>query len=80
MNAQELQAFRQQKDQEFKNSYQSPLTPEQQAAFDGLIYYEHMPALDLVVTLEPFEFQDEVELQTTSGDVKDFTRLGRFAF
>jgi len=80
MNAQELAAFRQQKDQEFKSSYQSPLTPEQQAAFDGLNYYEHNPALDLVVTLEPFEFQDEIELQTTSGDVKDFTRLGRFVF
>ena len=80
MNAQQLQATRQQKDDFFKRHPQSPLTPEQQASFGGLSYYDYNPDLDLRVTVEPFPQQDTVTMQTTTGDVREFTRYGQFTF
>lgn len=80
MNAQELEAMRREKDQYFKASPHSPLTPEQQDAFTGLSYYEHNPALDLIVTVEPVADQREIVMETTTGDQRHYTRSGRFTF
>lgn len=80
MDAAQLDAQRQQKDRFFRTHPQSPLTPAQQAAFDRLRYYPHNPALDLVVTVEPFAAQTPVQIQTTSGSVQTFTRWGQFTF
>src|SRR5262245_38041540 len=80
MNAQQLQAMRQEKDDFFKRHPQSPLTPEQQANFGGLRYYDYNPDLDLRVTVEPLPQQDTVTMQSTTGDVREFTRYGQFTF
>ncbi len=80
MNSAQLIAARRQKDAFFKTHPQSPLTPEQRAQFDGLRYYPPNPALDLVVTVEPLAQDDWVTLQTTTGDVREYRRYGRFAF
>lgn len=75
-----LLAERRQKDEFFKSSRQSPLTPEQRKTFTGLAYYEPNPSLDL--TLEATEFTDKeaVTMQTTTGDVRTFLKWGKFAF
>jgi len=80
MDAQQLLAARRQKDAFFKNHPQSPLTPEQRALFTGLSYYDPNPDLNLRVTVEPFGADDVVAVQTTTGDVREYRRFGRFTF
>ncbi|MBI5668796.1 MAG: DUF1684 domain-containing protein [Chloroflexi bacterium] len=80
MNADELMLARRQKDDFFKRHPQSPLTPEQQTVFNGLRYYDPNPALDLIVTVEPINDGKPVPIQTTTGDVRQYQRHGRFTF
>lgn len=80
MNTQDLLDARRQKDDFYKNHPQSPLTPEQQAAFTGLSYYPPNPDLDLIVTVEPLADEKPVFIQTNTGDVREYTRYGRFTF
>jgi uncharacterized protein (DUF1684 family) len=80
MNPDHLLAERRQKDDFFKTHPQSPLTPEQQAIFTGLRYYDPNPDLDLTVTVEPFADGKFVPIQTTTGDVRQYKRYGQFTF
>jgi len=80
MDSQKLLAARRQKDDFFRNHPQSPLTPEQQAVFTGLSYYDPNPELDFTVTIEPFADGKFVPIQTTTGDVRQYKRYGQFAF
>ncbi len=75
-----LEQHRQMKDRFFKQDRASPLLPAQREVFDGLSYYPDNPDLRLEVTLEPFAQQETVSLQTSTGDVQDYTRWGRFTF
>jgi uncharacterized protein len=81
VNFEELKALRSEKDQFFKASPHSPLSQEQQDAFTGLSYYEPNPALDLVVTVEALPpGNNEIVIETTSGDLRRYQRYGRFQF
>jgi uncharacterized protein (DUF1684 family) len=80
MSVQELEAARREKDQFFKGSPQSPLTLDQQDVFTGLRYYDYNPALDLIVTVEPVSEQHEIVIETTTGELRQYTRCGRFTF
>jgi hypothetical protein len=80
MDTQRLIALRAQKDSFFKEYAASPLKEEQKAKFTGLNYYVAMPSLDLVVEVEPFEKQDDVQIQTTSGETRWYRRYGQFTF
>lgn len=75
-----LQDFRAQKDLFFAESPQSPLTREQKKAFRGLSYFDENPGLRLEVEIKPFEQQDEILMQTSTGDVQSFRRYGKFSF
>lgn len=74
----ELNEFRRQKDEFFRSSPQSPLTPDQQRAFQGLKYFEPKPDLDLRVQLEEFSEQDSIQMETTAGGVQTYQRFGTF--
>jgi hypothetical protein len=74
----ELTESRMQKDEFFGASPHSPLTPEQLVGFDGLKYFDENPALDLEVPVTEYEQKDQIEMQTTTGGVQTYTRLGRF--
>jgi uncharacterized protein (DUF1684 family) len=77
----ELIALRREKDQFFKASPQSPLSLDQQDAFDGLVYYAPNEALDLVVEVEPLPAgNNEIVIETTTGDTRRYRRYGRFSF
>jgi uncharacterized protein (DUF1684 family) len=76
----ELEEFRRQKDDYFKSGPGSPLTPEQQRAFTGLLYFPPDPALDLVLPGKPFEQQPSLQMQTTTGDVQSYERMARVHF
>ncbi len=80
MNVDQLLALRQEKDEFFKASAYAPLSPEQQATFDRLAYYEPNPDLDLVVTVEPFAELAEVTFETSTGDQRRYRRYGQFSF
>lgn len=80
MSGYNLEGLRREKDQFFKQHPQSPLTPEQQDSFSGLSYYDPNPALDLIVTVETVEDQREVLIETTMGEMRRYTRYGRFTF
>lgn len=74
----DLTDFRQEKDDFFRGSAQSPLTPQQQTEFAGLHYFPENPDLDLEVTVTPFAEQDTIQMQTTTGDIQTYQRYGRF--
>ena len=76
----ELDEFRAQKDQFFKTHPQSPLTTEQQQSFQGLHYFAENPALRLVVPVEVFADQEEIVMQTSTGDVRESIRNGQLRF
>jgi uncharacterized protein (DUF1684 family) len=76
----ELDAFRNAKDDLFANDSQSPLTAPQQRTFTGLRYFPENPALRLEVLVEPARENGPVEMQTSTGDIQNYTRLGTFRF
>jgi uncharacterized protein (DUF1684 family) len=80
MDAQELEALRQQKHDFFKTDPKSPLTPEQQVIFEGLNYYPYNPQLDLTVTVTQFEDKSDIQVQTSSGQPRWYRRYGEFTF
>lgn len=80
MDENRLLAERAEKDQFFKQSEQSPLTPEQQDRFAGLRYYPPNPALDLIVAVERVNDDQPAAIDTTTGDVRQYDRYGTFTF
>lgn len=75
-----LQDFRAEKDRFFAESPHSPLTEKQKKSFRGLNYFEENPDLRLEVEIEAFENQEEILMQTSTGDVQSFQRYGKFSF
>ena len=76
----ELDEIRKEKDEFFQESHHSPLLPEQRANFAGLNYFPENPELRLEVDVERFPEQEQVQIQTNTGDVQTYTRFGRFSF
>jgi uncharacterized protein (DUF1684 family) len=76
----ELQEFRASKDDFFASHPQSPLTPEQKQEFHGLHYFDENPDLRLKVKLEKFPEQDQIMIQTSTGQIQTYTRCGKFEF
>ncbi len=76
----ELQDFRKMKDGFFARDAQSPLTSEQKKAFKGLNYFPETPELRFQSKVEPYETQDEIIMQTSTGDEQRYKRYGAFHF
>jgi uncharacterized protein (DUF1684 family) len=76
----ELDDFRKEKDEFFARHPQSPLTPEQRRDFKGLAYFPENDSLRLEVQVEPFEKQQPMTMQTSTGGVQEYVRFGRFKF
>lgn len=76
----DLEQFRQMKDEFFRTDHHSPLTADQKRNFQGLIYFPENPDLDVVVELDRFHEQEEVQMQTTTGHVQTYIKYGRFHF
>jgi hypothetical protein len=75
-----LDDFRREKDSFFASSPDSPLTPEQQQGFTALKYFPEDPSLRFEIEINPFPKQEQVQLPTSTGDIKTYTRYGRFSF
>jgi uncharacterized protein (DUF1684 family) len=75
-----LSQFRTAKDNFFKNDPHSPLTPSQKTDFHGLNYFPENPALRFELSLEEFQVPDEIQIQTSTGDVQVYQRVGKIKF
>ena len=76
----DLERFRTEKDEFFRTGNQSPLTPDQQRTFGGLQYYPENPALRLELALERYSKPDEVILATSTGDEREYLKVGQIRF
>ncbi|HSR48966.1 MAG TPA: DUF1684 domain-containing protein [Anaerolineales bacterium] len=74
----DLEILRREKDYFFRTDPHSPLTPEQRAHFTGLRYFPEKPDLRLTVKVDRFENPERVAIQTSTGDVQEYERYGRF--
>ncbi len=75
-----LDEFRKEKDAFFAHDPHSPLTRDQQRGFRGLEYFGENPALRLELPFEPDDSGASVEMQTSTGDVQVYQRLGKVHF
>jgi hypothetical protein len=75
-----LQEFRKEKDRFFQQDHNSPIAHEERDDFQGLNYYDEDPDLRFVVEVKPFPEQEEVQLQTSTGEFDRYFRYGRFQF
>lgn len=76
----DLEAFRKQKDDFFKNHFQSPLSDAQKKEFTGLHYFPENEALRFVLDLERYANPERVEMQTSQGDVREYLKVGQIRF
>ncbi len=76
----ELEEFRKLKDEMFRDHFQSPLTKEQRKEFKGLKYYPENPALRLELPLERYPEPEHIKMQTSTGDVQDYLKVGQVHF
>lgn len=75
-----LDRFRKEKDDFYRTHPQSPLTAEQKRGFRGLRYFPEDPGLVLDVDVEEYPTKQEIQMQTTTGDIQTYERFGRFRF
>lgn len=76
----QLEQFHKEKDDFFAFHPQSPLTSEQKKRFTGLKYFPENSALVFEVNIEKFPQQQEIRMQTSTGEVQTYRRYGRFQF
>ncbi|MEE9599831.1 MAG: DUF1684 domain-containing protein [Anaerolineales bacterium] len=76
----DLTDFRKQKDSFFEADHHSPLSMEQKQNFQGLSYFQENPALRFDLEVEPFDEHNQVQMQTSTGEIKDYLKYGRFRF
>lgn len=76
----ELENFRNHKDLFFEQDPHSPLSKEQKENFQGLDYFPENPDLRLIMGVEPFEVQEEVQIQTSTGEVQPYIKFGMLPF
>ena len=76
----DLETFRAEKNAFFTEHQHSPLTREQKKAFQGLAYFPEAPGLRFEVEVERFHDQQEIQIQTSTGNLQTYRRYGRFRF
>lgn len=76
----DLDDFRKEKDEFFREGPHSPLSPEQKRDFKGLNYFHGNPALQLRIPLNTDVAHDVLEMETTSGEVQVYRREGSITF
>lgn len=68
------------KDEAFKSGENSPIPPEDRAAFQGLSYYPPDPSLRFNVRLQRHARPQKVKLGTNTGEIRTGLRYGYFEF
>jgi uncharacterized protein len=76
----ELEDFRKMKDDFYAHDPQSPLSAKQKRTFKGLNYFPPDPELRLEVQVEEFTDKKIIQMQTSTGEIQEYERFGRFHF
>lgn len=76
----DLETFRAEKDTFFAKHPQSPLTRQQKKDFQGLAYFPEAPGLRFEVEVERIQDRQEIQIQTSTGDLQTYRRYGKFRF
>jgi uncharacterized protein len=76
----QLDQFRAEKDSFFSESPESPLTAEQKRSFVGLSYFPENASLRLEVAVEELPGREQIQMQTSTGDVQTYFRYARIRF
>ncbi len=76
----ELTEFRKQKDEFFCNDNLSPLPQEQKELFAGLKYFPENSNLLFELHIEEFPEKENIELQTSTGDLQTYILFGKIRF
>jgi uncharacterized protein (DUF1684 family) len=78
----EIEDFRADKDSFFRDHPQSPLLPEQRAAFEGLSYFPEDDALLIraPLTTDGVDTDEPIVMQTTTGGEQTYRRAGIVRF
>jgi uncharacterized protein (DUF1684 family) len=76
----QLEAFRKQKDKFLLEHEQSPLLAEDKEHFTGARYFPIDPTYRVIATLVGEARPGIFRVQTTTGDFKEYTRVGRLQF
>jgi len=80
MDMSQLLELRAEKDSFLAKNHHSPLTLEQKREFKGLNYFPENLDLRLDVDVDVFSKQEDVQIQTSTGDLQDYKKFGRFQF
>jgi uncharacterized protein (DUF1684 family) len=75
-----LAKFRKSKDEFFKTGVDSPLSAGQKRHFNGLQYYPENPELRFEIELHRFDNPGEIQMQTSTGQVQKYLKLGTLGF
>jgi len=78
--ADELRRNRAEKDDFFAEHPQSPIPPEERAAFDGLSYFDPDPAYRVEASVARHDEPEPVEMETTDGRVVRYLHVVTFEF
>ena len=76
----QLEAFRKQKDKFLAEHPQSPILTEDKENFRGANYYPVDMKFRVLATFVPETRPGVFKVQTTTGDYKEYTRIGRLEF
>lgn len=76
----DLAEFRKEKDVFFINDHHSPLSANERKEFQGLSYYQENKDLRFEVEVEPFPEGVHVQMQTSTGDLQEYLKYGKFGF
>jgi uncharacterized protein len=78
----DLEDFRADKDEFFRDDPRSPLTPNQRSGFGGLAYFPEEPGLEIHANLETqgVDRDEAIEMQTTTGGLQVYRRAGVVRF
>jgi len=76
----QMEDGRAEKNRFFKEHVQSPIPPEEQAAFSGLKYFPVDPALRFELKLTLFANPEKFESADSAGNQRLFFRFGEFRF
>ena len=75
-----LARFREEKDEYFRTSIDSPLSPGEASSFGGLRYFEADPSLRFEVKLQRYPDPQGLMLGTSKGTRQLFNKVGHFDF
>jgi uncharacterized protein (DUF1684 family) len=75
-----LEHLRKEKDDFFKTSRQSLLDAKQKRDFSGLVYFPENPSLRLELPLERLPQPEQVNISTSTGELREYWYVGQIRF